>query len=375
LAIAQGGDVYAMDTGGNRVERFDPDGTFLSEFGAAGAGDGEFAFNGTSSQMAVDPSDGSLYVADSGNNRIQKFDSTGSYVTQFGVAGSADGELSSPLGVAVDPVSKDVYVADAGNNRIQRFSSSGAYISQFGTAGSGDGELSFPTRVAVDSAGRVSVLDVGNSRVQRFDDAGAFDSVIGAGTIGTSPSEIAVDTADDHLFVVQYSADFSEQELFELDPSGALVDTHAVGMGSSVSINGLAVAMGGATAYMADGSNNRVLVLTDVPPPVVTIEPTTDIAPHGARFHGQVNPAGTQTSYHFEYSTDGVTWTSVPATDASAGPGSVPVSVSADATGLAANTEYRVRLVATKPFAATRERAARGGSDGDPSDSRWAHQS
>jgi DNA-binding beta-propeller fold protein YncE len=352
LAIAQGGDVYAMDTGGNRVERFGPDGAFVSEFGVSGAGDGEFAFNGSSSQMAVDPSDGSVYVADSGNNRIQKFDATGAYVTQFGVAGSADGELSGPLGVAVDPVSKDVYVADSNNNRIERFSSAGAYISQFGTAGAGDGELSFPTRVAVDSTGRVYVLDAGNVRVQRFDATGAFDSVTGVGTIANSPSEIAVDPSNDHLFVVQYTADFTEQELFELDDTGALVATHAVGMGSSVSINGLAVAAGAATAYLSDSANNRVLILSDVALPGATIEPTTAIAPHGATFHGQVDPAGTQTGYHFEYSTDGVTWTSVPATDASAGAGSTPVDVSADASGLAANTEYRVRLVATKPLGA-----------------------
>jgi tripartite motif-containing protein 71 len=63
---------------------------------------------------------GSVYVADAGNNRIQKFDPSGSFITKWGSLGSGDGQLNQPAGVAVDRLG-NVYVADAGNNRIQKF--------------------------------------------------------------------------------------------------------------------------------------------------------------------------------------------------------------------------------------------------------------
>ena len=61
--------------------------------------------------VAVDSS-GNVYVADNGNNRIQKFNSNGKFITKWGSYGTADGQFSSPIGVAVDS-SGNVYVADS----------------------------------------------------------------------------------------------------------------------------------------------------------------------------------------------------------------------------------------------------------------------
>ena len=69
--------------------------------------------------MAVDGS-GEVYVADFGNNRIQKFTGSGTFVTKWGSYGSADGQFNAPHGVAVDG-SGNVYVADTYNYRIQKF--------------------------------------------------------------------------------------------------------------------------------------------------------------------------------------------------------------------------------------------------------------
>lgn len=85
----------------------------------------------------------------------------------FGV-GTGPGQLASrPLGIAVDGVGR-VYVADTGNNRIEIFDSSGAFLETFGTFGNGPGEFATPAHVAVDASGNIFVTDANNFRIQVF---------------------------------------------------------------------------------------------------------------------------------------------------------------------------------------------------------------
>jgi DNA-binding beta-propeller fold protein YncE len=103
------------------------------------------------------------------NNRVQKFDSSGNFITKFGTFGSGDGQFFSPQGVAVDPSTGEVFVADTFNNRVQKFDSSGNFITKFGSTGSGDGQFIFPRWLAVNpSTGEVFVVDSGNNRIQVF---------------------------------------------------------------------------------------------------------------------------------------------------------------------------------------------------------------
>ena len=67
-----------------------------------------------------------LYVADSNNNRIQKFDINGNFIDMWGVFGAPNGELYGPFDVAVDS-SGNVYVTDVNNNRVQVFNNAGGY--------------------------------------------------------------------------------------------------------------------------------------------------------------------------------------------------------------------------------------------------------
>ena len=86
---------------------------------------------------------GNIYVVDSMNTCIQKFDSNGNYLGEWGSYGSGNGQFKWPYGVAVDGQG-NVYVADTGNNRIQKFDSSGNYLGQWGSYGSGNGQFNWP---------------------------------------------------------------------------------------------------------------------------------------------------------------------------------------------------------------------------------------
>src|SRR3954452_24226651 len=91
----------------------------------------------------------------------------------WGSAGTAPGQFNVANGIAVDAAGR-VYVADTGNNRIQKLSPSGRFLAKWGTAGKGNGEFTSPRGVAVDDAGNVYVADHDNNRVQKLSPTGRF---------------------------------------------------------------------------------------------------------------------------------------------------------------------------------------------------------
>jgi DNA-binding beta-propeller fold protein YncE len=120
-------------------------------WGSQGSGPGQFNLP---SGVGVDSS-GNVYVADTGNNRVQKFTGSGSFITQWGLH-----LFNYPVGVAIDSAG-NVYVVDSGNNRVVEFTGDGKYITQLGNS-------TIPSGVAVDSSGGIYVTDSGNNRVQKF---------------------------------------------------------------------------------------------------------------------------------------------------------------------------------------------------------------
>ena len=94
------------------------------------AADGQF---NTPFGVAIDSS-GNVYVTDSGNNRVQKFKNSGTFIRTWGSEGSANGQFNAPFGVAIDS-SGNMYVADSGNNRVQKFKNNGIFIRTWGTFG------------------------------------------------------------------------------------------------------------------------------------------------------------------------------------------------------------------------------------------------
>jgi tripartite motif-containing protein 71 len=153
-----GSEVYLVDRNRGRICREQlgsPYGDVSTCFGSNGSADGQF---NTPEAFAYDGTN--IYIADTGNNRVQKFSPTGTWLATFT-------GFSSPRGIAAG--TGVLYVSDTGNNRIVKIDSgTGAVITYIGSAGSGDGQLNSPRHLAFDN-NSVWVADRGNNRLQRFD--------------------------------------------------------------------------------------------------------------------------------------------------------------------------------------------------------------
>ena len=266
VAVDRYGIIYLADSGNHRIQVFgysDVPPAFLAKYGIEGTDDGQF---GQNRDVAVDP-DGNVYVADTSNNRIQRFTPTGASgayehdETWGGPAeGSGVGEFSWPEGLCADGEG-NVYVADTSNyrvqkydgtawtvvagsgsfggstppdgefyqlldvavaadgtlytgeeNRIQAFSfdpDTGQYTfsHKWGSGGSGDGQFDRPSGIALDAYGYVYVSDFGRHRVQKFDSDGNFICKWGSEGTGEGqfkcPRGVAIDS-EGYLYVVEY---------------------------------------------------------------------------------------------------------------------------------------------------------------------------
>lgn len=164
VVSAPGGGYLVSDPLLNRIARLDAQGDFAGVFAENfAASPGSFSQPG---QLAVDAS-GDVLVADTGNQRVLRFDSAGELLGAFGAPGADVGELDAPAGVAAVP-GGDAWVVDTGNRRLQRFDAEGGFQVAFGKAGKGKGQFDGPLSAAVDALGVLFVVDAGNHRIQRF---------------------------------------------------------------------------------------------------------------------------------------------------------------------------------------------------------------
>ena len=179
IYISDGGQWWNSDSGNHRVQIFDSAGNYLNTIGTTGtSGSGNNQFHGPR-HIAI--YNNFLYVADSGNHRIQIFNvsvpASPTYVATIGVTGASGSDnthLNHPSGVAVD--ANYIYVADSWNNRVQIFDrNTRAYVATIGTGwGTGNSQFKNPYDVAVDSAGNIYVADFDNTRVQQFNSSRAY---------------------------------------------------------------------------------------------------------------------------------------------------------------------------------------------------------
>ena len=203
LAVDSDGYLYCCDEYGSfvavfgrdgpyyEIPHYDPAGEALNKWGEKGAEPGQLD---RPSGMEFDRDD-NLYVVDSGNNRVQKFTKDGRFLDAWGEHGTGAGQLDRPWGITLDAEGY-VYVADWGNSRVQKFSPDGGFVMSFGVSPDDADPLRHPSDVAVDSDGDVYVADWGNKRVCIFEpDGGVIGSIYGDATEFFGPVKEAIEAS------------------------------------------------------------------------------------------------------------------------------------------------------------------------------------
>jgi DNA-binding beta-propeller fold protein YncE len=231
LATNPQGNLYVLDAGNDRIQVFDPEGHFMRMWGKSGSGEGEFNFSREDGNLigaiALD-TQGSVYVADNANQRIQKFDPQGKFLMEWGGKGTGDGQFLSPIGITVDQQG-NIYVIDDSRDEVQKFDKTGKFLLKWGSHGSGDGQLNFTGQLEADPQGNIYIADFANHRIQKFDSQGTF--LVKWGTPGKAPGQfndpgsLAID-AYGQLYVTEYAAHPPENYRVQVfDSAGSFLAT------------------------------------------------------------------------------------------------------------------------------------------------------
>jgi DNA-binding beta-propeller fold protein YncE len=277
-------------------------GSFLENWGSFGTSPGQFGNNSAYHavgpfNVAFDPSDPIdgpvLYVTDPANNRIQKFNAAGTFIREWGKAGSGDADMNHPFGVAVNPITHDVYVTDDDHHRIQQFTDAGAFIRNWGTycniqtgqdcninapgaRALGDGQFDHPEGIAVDPSGKFVYVADDNKHIQKFTSDGQFVMKFGSAGVNDSqfysvPKGLAVDSSGNI-----YVADTFKFRIQKFDRNGNFIMKWGSGQpGSGDGEFGLAKEDSGGphgisidnktgNVYIADPGNSRIQVFTQL---------------------------------------------------------------------------------------------------------------
>jgi len=125
--IAENGDIYVPDYTNDMVRWFDSTFTPVLTWGILGSGDGQF---NQPWDIGASPDGGRLYVLHNGNDRVQVFTNNGVYLSQFGGPGTAPGQCDNCYGLAVDNYGL-VYVTDWSEGMIQIYDEYGGFIEEF----------------------------------------------------------------------------------------------------------------------------------------------------------------------------------------------------------------------------------------------------
>jgi len=275
IAAGLNDDLYIADSRNHRILHIASDGSLINEWGSFADLASSEAPIGTINEpwgVAVGP-DGSVYVTDTWNHRVQKFSRDGNAIKTWGRFGQPIPEdpasseyFWGPRGIAVDSQGR-VFVADTGNKRIVVFDANGNYLTEFGTGGFDPGQFDEPVGVAVANDGTVYVTDTWNQRIQSFIPSEEAEEILYLplaqwdvnawfGQSLDNKPFIAV-SGDNHVFIT----DPESYRVIEFTASGEFIrtwgdfgeNTDQIGLASGIAVDPFG------NIWVTDAGNNRIL--------------------------------------------------------------------------------------------------------------------
>jgi predicted membrane-bound mannosyltransferase/DNA-binding beta-propeller fold protein YncE len=275
MKVAPDGSLYVADSRNHRIQHIAADGSFIKAWGtfADAASASGNAPGGTFNEpwdVAIGK-DGSVYVSDTWNHRVQKFTADGDFVKMWGYfgQGEAPDAFWGPRGLAVDKDGR-LYVMDTGNKRVVIFDPDGNFIAQFGSAGVDKGQFDEPVGITLDAQGNVYITDTWNQRVQvmapsnngtTYSPLISWDITGWAGQSLDNKPFIAVSPVNGHVFVT----DPEKPRVLEFDSQGQFLTgwgDYSTGTDGFGLASGVSVTEDGAI-WISDGANNVLLKFTD----------------------------------------------------------------------------------------------------------------
>ncbi|HPG57455.1 MAG TPA: NHL repeat-containing protein [Candidatus Wallbacteria bacterium] len=267
IACDADGNVFVCDHGNDRIQKFDSAGHFIYEFGSFAWDEkntspnnigvsGAATFN---EPVSVAVTNKNIFISERGNNRIQKFDRDANFVMAFGGEGKTLGRLNSPLGIAADR-SNYIWVCDTKNDRVQKFDTNGNYMLEIGGFGYGSGKFNEPVDVGIDSKNNIYVLDSGNARITKFDEYGNIAGEISLKKIKGLKEPLAAAVLLDNIVLAGVAVE-NGSKLASFDAGGNFLGF--VG-GDFSKISGVAVDSE-ANIYVSDSAANKIVKLAVKP--------------------------------------------------------------------------------------------------------------
>lgn len=334
------GDVYVVDVGHNRIDRFGAAGEALSPIG-----EGKFTLAlWDAVDDSTDSTAGDLYVADFLGNKIDLLSPTGTLVTSF-----STGE--QPAGVGVDPATGNIFVAERGPSQVSEYTPAGHLEKSFPVSGGGplDG-------LAVDASGNVYQV-FQNGEVAEYPAANratpeVIDNKHPVG-VAVNPSTGEIFVADDEgsgeITVYENASPHHQLASFGKGNFGA---TGSYGLGVNVTTHDV---YAGNREEGTPNGGGVVFEPGETPEAPENISPPTEITGTTAMLHGKLNPGGAagELNYHFDYNASETSCAGGAATTTETAAEAKEKEVTNEAIDLSPKTKYAFCLVAENPFGPT----------------------
>jgi DNA-binding beta-propeller fold protein YncE len=240
LTLDPRGKLWATDASSDRFAIFDTDGTFVETWGSSGTGDGKFKLTRANGDpygaIAFEP-DGSFFVLDVGNRRVQHFDAKRHFLGAWGSFGSKPGQFSDPVAIAIGP-DGDVNLLDEVRRVIETYDQAGKVVRTIGAFPAGADPVDGANSLAIDADGDLYVSIVTPNLVSKLDPSGTLigtftGSSSGPGQFTDQPNRMAFDAAG-RLYVSQGPSRGDQPGILVFAADG----TYLTGFGSFGSADG-----------------------------------------------------------------------------------------------------------------------------------------